>query len=140
MINAIYNVHKRAFEKVPGMEKGLYHWDHAPRNMGWSPLQQRHVIFDLEDTLWAPRFCNIATWIGGDNYIEDKYLPQEELAKLYLDIYNGKLSTNISVDSMLDECFALWVISKVGDMFWHFNEDSEDTTLFYANLLADMET
>ncbi len=111
-----------ACERMQTMERGLYHWDHKPRNMGWSSLQQRHVIFDLEDTLWGPRFFNIGMWIGGDDGHEPKYASREQLAVSFLDLYNAATGQTVSVETLLEECYPIWVAYKIETLLVYFGE------------------
>ncbi|QVK18337.1 hypothetical protein KHQ81_01070 [Mycoplasmatota bacterium] len=122
----IINILKENIERIKVMEKGLYHWDHKPRNMGWSEIQQKHVLFDLEDTLWGPRFYNIGMWLGGDDKFEEKYTSREQLAKIYLDIYNEENKTKVSVDSLLHECYPLWIVYKIETLLIYFYESGEN--------------
>jgi len=118
----ILKIHMNICESIGEMEKGLYHWDHKPRNMGWSEAQNKYVIFDLEDTLWAPRFYNIGMWLGGNDKLEEKYTAREDLAKIYLSIYNEENNKNISIDCLLNESFPLWVAYKIEMLIYCFYE------------------
>lgn len=118
----LIETHKNICSKIKEMEKGLYHWDHKPRNMGWSEEKKKYIIFDLEDTLWGPRFYNIGMWLGGSDEIERKYRPREALAKIYLDIYNKRNNSNISVDCLLNESYPLWIAYKIEILLFYFNE------------------
>lgn len=113
-------------DRIETMEKGLYHWDHKPRNFGWSDLQQRHVIFDLEDTLWGPRFYNIGMWLGGYDHEEGKYASREELARRFLDFYNEASGENVSVDCLLHEIRPLWIAHKIETLLACFYESGEN--------------
>ena len=156
METEVLKIHKNVCENIEEMEKGLYHWDHKPRNMGWSDLQQKHVIYDLEDTLWGPRFYNIGMWLGGNDKLEEKYAPREELAEIYLGIYNEKNNKNISVDCLINECFPLWVAYKIDVLLYCFHEsgvnpygvrncepneykkEMEDKFVYYLNLISNL--
>lgn len=116
--NKLLLLHKKACESILNMKKGLYHWDHKPRNMGFSNLQNKFVIFDLEDTLWEPRFFNIGMHIGGNDKHEKKYESREKLAKLYLDIYNTEKNNKISVDCLLNESYPIWIAFKLLDLLY----------------------
>lgn len=122
MENKIIATHLDICKKISKMEKGLYHWDHTPRNFGWSDTQQKHVIFDIEDTLWAPRFYNIGMWLGGDDSIEPKYQSREKLARKYLDIYNPRCDKNISTDTLLKESRPIWLSYKIEQLLTAFHE------------------
>lgn len=132
---ALLALHDKICQQIIPMEKGLYHWDHSPYNSGWSDLQNKHIIFDLESTLWAPRFDNIGMWIGGNG---ETYAPKEELAELYLSIYNQRLGTNVSVDNFLSECYMLWIASQFQNTIWCFN-DCDEKMIYYINLLANIK-
>ena len=131
-LDVLLSLHEKMCQKIITMEKGIYHWDHSPYNSGWSALQNKHVIFDLEMTLWAPRFINIGAWIGGN---DKKYAPNEELALLYLSIYNQRLGANISTDIFLYECYPLWIESRFQHLLWYFN-DNDEKLLSCIDLLA----
>lgn len=118
----VINKLKKICESIENMEKGLYHWDHKPRNMGWSETQQKYVIFDLEDTLWGPRFYNIGMWLGGDDKTEEKYTSREDLARIYLNIYNEINKKKVSVDCLLHESYPLWVAYKIEMLIYYFYE------------------
>ena len=122
MESRLLDILNKIYTRIEKMNKGLYHWDHKPRNMGWSERQQKYVLFDLEDTLWGPRFYNIGMWIGGDDKDGEKYASREEIAKTYLDIYNERNKTNISVDCLLDESYPLWVAYKLETLLYYYYE------------------
>ncbi|MCL2772625.1 MAG: hypothetical protein FWD71_04670 [Oscillospiraceae bacterium] len=132
-LDALLALHGKMCRRVISMERGLYHWDHSPYNSGWSELQNKLVLFDLEATLWAPRFDNIAVWIGGN---DETYASKEVLAEFYLSIYNQRLGANISVDNFLYECYPLWLASKFQNTVWCFN-DCDEKMMYYADLLAN---
>jgi hypothetical protein len=134
-LDALLILHEKICQRIIPMEKGLYHWDHSPYNSGWSELQNKHIIFDLEATLWAPRFSNIGMWIGGN---ENAYAPKETLAELYLSIYNPRLSVNISVDNFLDECYPLWLANQFQNIIWCFG-DCDEKMIYYIDLLANIK-
>lgn len=113
---------KGSCDSIEKMEKGLYHWDHKPRNLGWSDIQQKYVLFDLEDTLWGPRFYNIGMWLGGEDKDEGKYSPREELAEHYLSLYNQDRRERVSVDCLLQESHPLWIAYKIECLLVFFYE------------------
>ena len=134
-LDTLLILHEKICQRIIPMEKGLYHWDHSPYNSGWSELQNKHIIFDLEMTLWAPRFQNIGRWIGGS---EESYAPKETLGELYLSIYNQRLGTNISVDNLLYECYPLWLADQFQNIIWCFR-DFDEKMIYYINLLASIK-
>ena len=134
-LGALLGLHEKMCQRIIPMEKGLYHWDHSPYNSGWSELQNKLVIFDLEATLWAPRFDNIGRWIGGS---EKTYAPKEALSELYLSIYNQRLGVNVSVDNFLYECYLLWLESQFQNYIWSFN-DCDEKMIYYIDLLASIK-
>jgi len=131
-LDTLLILHDRMCKRIIPMEKGIYHWDHSPYNSGWSGLQNKQVIFDLEMTLWAPRFMNIGRWIGGN---EEAYAPKETLAGLYLSVYNRRLGTNISADEFLYECYPLWLAEQFQNIVWNFN-DCDEKLIYYIESLA----
>lgn len=133
-LDALLELCDKICQQIVKMEKGLYHWDHSPYNSGWSELQNKHILFDLEATLWAPRFYNIGMWIGGS---DETYTSKEILAELYLSIYNRRLGTNISVDEFLYECYPLWVASQFQNAIWCFN-DCDEKIVYYFDLLTNV--
>lgn len=122
---AIIKLHEKICISIAAMEKGLYHWDHKPRNMGWSDLQDKYILFDLEDTLWEARFFNIGMWLGGEDKVEKKYIKREKLAQIYLDIYNDNCKEKVSVDCLLSESYPLWIAYKIQMLMHYYYEAGE---------------
>jgi len=112
-------------DQAETMKKGIYHWDHRPCNAGWSHLQNALVIFDLEDTLLAPRFLDIAQWLGAPDTRETRYASQEYLAEKYLGIYTNRKGVKISVDEFLSEVSVLWELFLYGRTRWYLHELGE---------------
>jgi len=109
------------------MEKGVYHWDHRPCNAGWSTLQKQLVIFDLEDTLMAPRFLDIALCLGALDRVEPRYSSQDRLVEEFLKLYNERKQTSISVDCFLHEASILWEIWLYDKIRWYLHELVDET-------------
>lgn len=136
LLDTLLTLHDKLCNRIIPMEQGLYHWDHSPYNSGWSVLQNKHIIFDLEMTLWAPRFMNIGRWIGGN---EKSYTTKEKLGELYLSIYNQRLSTNVSLDNLLHECYPLWLAEQFQNVIWGFRDlsDYDEKKITYVHALAN---
>lgn len=115
------------------MEKGVYHWDHRPCNAGWSTLQRQFVIFDLEDTLMAPRFLDVAIWLGAPDCIETRYDSQYRLAEEFLALYNERKQTRISVDCFLHETLILWKIWLFKEIRWYLHELGDEPEDIHEN-------
>lgn len=115
------------------MEKGVYHWDHRPCNAGWSTLQKQFVIFDLEDTMMAPRFLDIALWLGAPDRIESRYTSQDRLAEEFLALYNERKQTSISIDCFLRETLILWKIWLYKEIRWYLHELGEEPEDIHEN-------
>ena len=67
------------------MQAGLSHWDHRPNNIGRRRDSGEMVIFDLEDTMLAPRFEDVADWLALPNDLQPRCRPREHLVHHYLD-------------------------------------------------------
>lgn len=118
----IQNQLKALCDKMDEMPKGLYHWDHRPCNAGWSRRQNRLVIFDLEDTLLAPRFLDIARWLGAPDEIEQRYADLRSLSNYFLGIYNPRMQTDVSTDEFLCETNILWKLWQLDYIYWYLQD------------------
>jgi len=113
-------------ERLPGlvvrMELGLVHGDLFLEQIGRRRQTGDLLLFDLEDIELAPRFCDIAYWLGAPDDVERRCLSREELARLYLAEYckNGGASPPEQV--FLEETYTLWLVHNFSLLGWYLNE------------------
>ncbi|GAF89698.1 unnamed protein product [marine sediment metagenome] len=80
------------------------------------------VIFDLEDTLIAPRFLDIAVWLGAPDNLERRYADRRTVSDEYLRRYNARKDTSVSVDEFLSEVHDLWIAWQFDRVHWCMDE------------------
>jgi len=120
-LNQLRKISRWAAERVSRMEEGLYHWDHRPCNVGFRQGTGEMLIFDLEDTMFAPRFLDVAVWLGTPDDVQPRCRPRRELALYYLERYNQLAEKRVQLDEFLDEVYILWIASTLKSLSWNLN-------------------
>jgi len=110
-----------AAERISWMEQGLYHWDHRPCNVGWRRGTGEMLIFDLEDTMFAPRFLDVAVWLGTPDDVQPRCRSRRELSSFYLEKYNHLAEKQVQLDEFLDEVYILWIAWTLKSLSWNLN-------------------
>ncbi|MGD0111554.1 MAG: aminoglycoside 6'-N-acetyltransferase [Armatimonadota bacterium] len=113
-------------ERLPGqvarMKLGLVHGDLFLEQIGRRWLTGDLLLFDLEDVELAPRFCDIAYWLGAPDDVERRCASLEELARLYLAAYRERGGAAPSVQSFLEETYVLWLVHSFSLVDWYLTE------------------
>jgi hypothetical protein len=113
-------------ERLPGqverMELGLVHGDLFLEQIGRRWQTGDLLLFDLEDVELAPRFCDIAYWLGAPDDVERRCASREELARLYLAAYRERGGAAPSEQVFLEELYALWLVHNFSLLGWYLTE------------------
>jgi hypothetical protein len=100
------------------MATGLSHWDHRPNNIGWRRQTGEMVIFDLEDTMMAPRFEDVADWLGAPDGAQPRCRPREELAEHYLRERERYGGGPVRLEEFVGEVALLWRAHVLRGLSW----------------------
>lgn len=103
-------------------EMGLCTTDLYPHHVGWRRDTGELLIFDLEDVKLAPRFSDVAVWLGAPDTVLPRSLPVEQLAQHYLDEYVQRGGQPVELHQLLDEARILWQDRVLNGLGWWRNE------------------
>lgn len=76
------------------------------------------VIFDLEDTMLAPRFEDVADWLGLPDEMQPRCRPREDLAQYYLRERERHGGNRVALDDFLYEIGLLWKAHVLRGLGW----------------------
>jgi hypothetical protein len=94
------------------MDRGLCSNDCYPHATGRRPVTGERLLFDLEFVSLAPRFRDIARWLGMPETVGSYCVPRARLSQWYL---SGRAST-VPLSQFQDETTLLWASSTLGDL------------------------
>ena len=106
-----------AAESLREMAVGLAHNDFYRDSVGWRQETAEFLVLDLESVGLAPRFADVARWIGPGDELRPRCLPRGELAELYLDEYARSGGTPGRIAQFLEDVRVLWIAQSFG-MLW----------------------
>ena len=109
---------KQLIEPVTQMEMGLTHADFYPENTGWRRETEELLMLDLEFVGFAPRFYDVAGWIGAPDDIQFRCCPREELAQYYLEQYSRWGGCHVTLEQFLENTHILWMASELKMFGW----------------------
>jgi len=109
---------RRLIEPVSAMETGLCHTDFYPENTGWRRETGELLLFDLELVARAPRFFDVARWLGAPDDLRPLPLPREELAQHYLNEYARCGGRPASLGQFVEETRILWMAGDITMLGW----------------------
>ena len=112
---------KQMIEPIERMELGLSHTDFYPENTGWRRETGELLMLDLEFAGLAPKFFDVAGWIGAPDDIQPRCGQRRELAQYYLEQYARYGGSPVSLEQFLDETYTLWMAGELRMLGWSLN-------------------
>lgn len=106
----------RLANPVRQMDRGLCSNDCYPHCTGRRHTTGERLIFDLEFVSLAPRFRDIARWLGMPEAIGSYCAPRSELSQCYLETYSRGKAQRVHLSQFLKEATLLWASSTFGDL------------------------
>ena len=103
-------------------DPGLCTTDLYPHHVGRRRETGELLIFDLEDVKLAPRFSDVAVWLGAPDAVLSRSVPIEQLAQHYLAAYVERGGQPVEVHQLLDEARILWQDKLLNGLGWWRNE------------------
>jgi len=113
---------ERLREPVKQMQLGLVHCDLFLEQIGRRWQTGDLLLFDLEDIELAPRFYDIAYWLGAPDDVERRCVPRKELARLYLAAYRKHGGASPQEHVFLQDTYVLWLAHNFSFLGWYLNE------------------
>jgi hypothetical protein len=109
---------KRLIEPIERMELGLSHTDFYSENTGWRWKTGELLMIDLEFVGFAPKFFDVAGWIGAPDDIQPRCCQRRELAQYYLEQYARYGGFPMTLEQFLDEVHTLWMAGELRMLGW----------------------
>jgi len=134
---------------VTEMETGLVHFDLYPDSVGWRRQTGELLVLDLEMVGFAPRFYDVAHWLGLPDEVQPRCLPRVKLARHYLEEYVRCGGTAVSLERFLEEISVLWIVQTLSMLWFRLDraldgrvdwtkDVTEGRCVYRAELLKDL--
>ena len=117
-LNRLKNLAKQLIDPVNQMKTGIAHTDFYPENTGWRRETGELLMLDLEFVGFAPRFYDVAGWVGAPDDILPRCLPRRELAQYYLEQYIRWSGCPVPLEQFLEETRILWMAGELKMLGW----------------------
>ncbi|GAI85160.1 unnamed protein product, partial [marine sediment metagenome] len=105
-------------DPIGKMELGLGHNDFYPDSAAWRRETRELLALDLESVGFAPRFYDVARWVGAPDDVQTRCLPRQELAEHYLQEYARWGGTPVPIDEFLKDTQILWMAQALTMLGW----------------------
>lgn len=107
----------KLIEPIKRMDIGLNHNDFYPDSTGWRRDTNELLILDLETVGFAPRFYDVARWLGIPDDIQPRCCPRRELAQYYLKQYKYWGDSYVSIHQFIEE-ISILCMAQTFNMLW----------------------
>jgi len=116
-VNCVHDAIEKVMGPIGGMETGLCHNDFWPDSTCRHPAKGESVVIDLESVGIAPRFRDIARWLGAAMEGQRSCISPRDAAEFYLREYDRAGGPSLPVSQLLAEAPLLHFAGLV-EMLW----------------------
>jgi len=105
-------------EPVGQMPRGLCHNDFYPDSTAWRRQPRELVAVDLESLGFAPRFLDVARWLGAPEEVQPRPCPLDQLVGHYAGEYARRSGHAVSAGQLVEEARQLWTAHSLSFHWW----------------------